>query len=95
MLVADTLTSDLTFHENGRVTSEWDSSQALRGVAEGNSTRYALRRREPLLAELEAFCAFVHGDDGSGAVSLEEGLQAVRSAEKVLESARSSQTVRL
>ncbi len=95
MLVADTLTSDLTFHENGSVTSEWDSSQALRGVAEGNSTRYALRRREPLLAELEAFCDFVRGDDTSGAVSLEEGLQAVRSAEKVLESARSSQTVRL
>jgi predicted dehydrogenase len=95
MLVADTLTSDLVFHENGRVTSEWDSTQALRGVAEGNSTRYALRRREPLLAELEAFCAFVRGDDASGAVSLEEGLQAVRCAEKVLESARRSETVRL
>jgi UDP-N-acetylglucosamine 3-dehydrogenase len=95
MLVADTLTSDLVFHENGRVTSEWDSSQALRGVAEGNSTRYALQRREPLLAELEAFCEFVRGDDSSAAVSLEEGLQTVRCAEKVLESARLSQTVRL
>jgi len=95
MLVADTLTSDLVFHENGRVTSEWDSSQALRGVAEGDSTRYALKRREPLLAELDAFCDFVLGDDGSPAVSLEEGLQTVRCAEKVLESARTSQTVRL
>jgi len=95
MLVADTLTSDLVFHENGRVTSEWDSSQALRGVAEGDSTRYALKRREPLLAELDAFCDFVLGDDGSPAVSLEEGLQTVRCAEKVLESARMSQTVRL
>ena len=95
MLVADTLTSDLVFHENGRVTSEWDSSQALRGVAEGDSTRYALKRREPLLAELDAFCDFVLGDDGSPAVSLEEGLQTVRCAEKVLDSARTSQTVRL
>jgi UDP-N-acetylglucosamine 3-dehydrogenase len=95
MLVADTLTSDLEFHENGSVTSEWDSSQALRGVAEGDSTRYALRRREPLLAELEAFCDFVRGDDASGAVSLEEGLQAVRCAERVLESAHGSRTVRL
>ena len=94
MLVADTLTSDLVFHENGRVTSEWDSSQALRGVAEGNSTRYALQRREPLLAELEAFCDFVRGDE-SGAVTLEEGLRTVRCAEQVLESARSSQTVRV
>ena len=94
MLVADTLTSDLVFHENGRVTSEWDSSQALRGVAEGNSTRYALRRREPLLAELEAFCDFVRGDE-SATVTLEEGLRTVRCAEQVLESARSSQTVRV
>jgi len=95
MLVADTLTSDLVFHENGHVTSEWDSTQALRGVAEGNSTRYALHRREPLLVELEAFCDLVLGDDASAAVSLEEGLQTVRCAEKVLESAAGSQTVRV
>ncbi len=95
MLVADTLTSDLVFHENGQVTSEWDSSQALRGVAEGNSTRYALQRREPLLVELEAFCDFVLGDDASPAVTLAEGLQTVRCAERVLESARTSLTVRL
>jgi predicted dehydrogenase len=95
MLVADTLTSDLVFHENGQVTSEWDSTQALRGVAEGNSTRYALQRREPLLVELEAFCDLVLGDDASPAVTLEEGLQTVRCAERVLESARSSRTVRL
>jgi len=95
MLVADTLTSDLVFHENGSVTSEWDSSQALRGVAEGNSTRYALQRREPLLVELEAFCDFVLGDDASPAVTLEEGLQTVRCAERVLESAAGSQTVRV
>src|ERR1044072_1412071 len=95
MLVADTVTSDLVFHENGRVTSEWDSTQALRGVAEGNSTRYALKRREPLLVELEAFCDFVLGDDDSPAVTLAEGLLTVRCAEKVLESARTSPTVRL
>lgn len=95
MLVADTVTSDLVFHENGRVTSEWDSTQALRGVAEGNSTRYALKRREPLLVELDAFCDFVLGDDASPSVTLAEGLQTVRCAEKVLESARTSQTVRL
>jgi UDP-N-acetylglucosamine 3-dehydrogenase len=94
MLVADTLTSDLVFHENGRVTSEWDSTQALRGVAEGNSTRYALQRREPLLVELEAFCDLVRGRE-SAAVSLEEGLRTVRCAERVLDSAAGSQTVRV
>jgi UDP-N-acetylglucosamine 3-dehydrogenase len=95
MLVADTLTSDLVFHENGRVTSEWDSTQALRGVAEGNSTRYALKRREPLLVELEAFCDYLLGDGASPTVTLAEGLQTVRCAERVLASARTSQTVRL
>lgn len=95
MLVADTLTSDLTFHENGSVTSEWDSTQALRGVAEGNSTRYALHRREPLLVELEAFCDFVLGDESSPAVSLEEGLETVRCAERVLQSAAESRMVRV
>jgi len=95
MLVADTLTSDLVFHENGRVTSQWDSTQALRGVAEGDSTRYALQRREPLLVELEAFCDLVLGDESSAAVSLEEGLRTVRCAEQVLESAAGSHTVRV
>ena len=55
MLVADTLTADLTFYENGEVASEWDATQSLRGVSEGNMTRYALARREPLLVELETF----------------------------------------
>ncbi len=55
MLVADTLTADLTFYENGEVASEWDASQSLRGVSEGDMTRYALARREPLLVELETF----------------------------------------
>ena len=55
MLVADTLTADLTYYENGVVGSEWSASQSMRGVSEGDMTRYALSRREPLLAELEAF----------------------------------------
>ena len=42
MLVADTLTADLTFYANGAVGSGWPDSQALRGVSEGDMTRYAL-----------------------------------------------------
>ena len=62
MLVADTLTADLTFYENGDVASEWADTQSLRGVSEGDATRYALARREPLLVELEAFCDLLAGD---------------------------------
>ena len=95
MLVADTLTSDLVFHENGRVTSEWDSTQALRGVAEGNSTRYALQRREPLLVELEAFCDFVRGDDRRRPSRSRRACRPSAAPRQVLESARTLQTVRV
>ena len=93
MLVADTLTADLTFYENGEVASEWDASQSLRGVSEGNMTRYALARREPLLVELETFVAHVAGDDEAGVVTLVEGLETVICAEAVLASAEAGETV--
>ncbi len=95
MLVADTLTSDLTFFANGEVTSEWTAAQAARGVSEGDMTRYALSRREPLLVELETFCDWVAGDDSAPIVTLEEGLATVLAAEAVLEAAGSGETVRL
>jgi UDP-N-acetylglucosamine 3-dehydrogenase len=93
MLVADTLTADLTFYENGHVASEWVATQSLRGVSEGDMTRYALSRREPLLVELEAFCAHVRGHPGSDVVTLAEGLETVLLAESVLASASTGETV--
>jgi predicted dehydrogenase len=95
MLVADTLTGDLTFYANGEVAVEWDASQQFRGVSEGDMTRYALARREPLLLELEAFAALVAGADDSGVVTLEEGLETVQCAEAVLASADRGETVAL
>ena len=94
MLVADTLTADLTFYANGETSSEWSASQALRGVSEGDATRYALARREPLLVELEAFLAFIAGDDDAHVVSLAEGLEAAVYADAVLDAASSGETVR-
>jgi UDP-N-acetylglucosamine 3-dehydrogenase len=97
MLVAETVTADLTFYENGQVTSSWASSQALRGVSEGDATRYALARAEPLRTELEAFRDLVvdAGDDPGSVVTLVQGLAALRSAEAVLESAAGGETVRI
>ncbi|HMS61761.1 MAG TPA: Gfo/Idh/MocA family oxidoreductase [Solirubrobacteraceae bacterium] len=94
MLVADTLTTDLTFYANGETTSEWDAAQALRGVSEGDATRYALARREPLLVELEAFLDLLRGDADARVVSLAEGLEAAVYADAVLASAASGETVR-
>ena len=93
-LQADTLTADLTLVRNGAVTSEWSAAQALKGVTEGDSTRFALARREPLLVELETFCAWVRGDDDAPVVTLHEGLETVGHAEAVLAAARSGETVR-
>jgi predicted dehydrogenase len=93
MLVADTLTADLTFFANGHVpTGGWAAVQQARGVSEGDMTRYALERREPLAVELETFAAFVAGDDAAGVVTLEEGLETVAVAEAVLASAVSGET---
>jgi UDP-N-acetylglucosamine 3-dehydrogenase len=93
MLVADTLTADLTFYANGDVASEWADTQSLRGVSEGDATRYALARREPLLVELETFCDLLAGDGDAAVVTLAEGLDTVVVAEAVLASARAGETV--
>jgi len=95
MLVADTLTADLTFYANGDTASQWPETQALRGVSEGDVTRYALARREPLLVELETFCDLIEGDAAAEVVTLAEGLQTVACAEAVLDSAARGESVRL
>jgi UDP-N-acetylglucosamine 3-dehydrogenase len=94
MLVADTLTADLYYYKNAHVpTLAWPEAAARRGVAEGDMTRFALERREPLAVELEAFCAYVAGDDDAPVVSLDEGLETVAVAEAVLRSAATGETV--
>jgi predicted dehydrogenase len=95
MLVADTLTADLSFYRNGSVTSDWSASQALKGVTEGDMTRYALARREPLLVELETFCDLVAGDPEAGVVTLAEGLETVVVAEAALASSQAGSTMTL
>jgi UDP-N-acetylglucosamine 3-dehydrogenase len=95
MLVADTLTADLSFYANGTVASEWAETQSLKGVSEGDMTRYALARREPLLVELETFCDLVAGDTDAAVVTLSEGLETVIVAEAALASSRTGTTVAL
>ena len=92
--VANTLTGDLTFVANGDVTSEWDRAAAFRGVSEGDSTRFALARREPLRVEQESFRDALWGRP-SQAVSMEDGVHTLRVVEAVLESAATGQSVAL
>ena len=90
--VADTLTADLTYFANGSTRTEWDAVSAFRGVSEGDVTRYAIPKREPLAVEHEIFRDAVDGKDDAGIVTLRQGLRAVMVAEAVLDSARSGQT---
>lgn len=53
--IADTATGDLTLYANGTAVLEWDSVSTFRGVTEGDVTRYAFAKKEPLRSELEAF----------------------------------------
>ena len=92
--VADTLTADLTFYANGTVTNEWSDLAHFRGMTEGNVTRYAFSKAEPLRTEHEQFRDAVRGQ-AADIVTLRDGLAAVRVAEAVLESAKTGQTVDL
>lgn len=90
--VADTLTADLTFYANGVVATEWAAVSAFRGVSEGDMTRFALAKREPLLAEHELFRDAVLGNE-TDIVTLTQGLRTVEVAAAILESASTGRTV--
>ena len=83
-LVADTLTADLTYFENGVVHNSWAGISDFRGVSEGDVTRFALVKREPLLSEHEAFRDAILTRDTSGIVTLAQGADVVVIAEKLV-----------
>jgi predicted dehydrogenase len=82
-LVVDTLTADLTHYQNGEVTESWDGLSSFRGVSEGDITRFSLNKREPLLAEHEAFRDAVISGDVTRIVTFAEGTTVVRIAEQL------------
>jgi predicted dehydrogenase len=82
-LVADTLNANLTYFENGRIQVAWDPGE-FRGVSEGDSTRFALDRKEPLLAEHEAFRDSVLAGRTQGIVTFAEGTDVVEIAERLV-----------
>ncbi|MST64856.1 Gfo/Idh/MocA family protein [Schaalia hyovaginalis] len=93
-LVADTTMGDLTFYENGSFPVEWDQIANFRGVSEGEVTRYALAKREPLAVEHEHFRDAILGVSNEH-VSMGEGLTTLRVLEAILESAKTGESIRL
>ncbi len=92
--VADTLTADLTFFENGTGHGTWDAVTTFRGVSEGTVTRFAIEKHEPLRSEQEAFRDAILGIRNDH-VTLREGYETLRVAETAIESARTGLTLSL
>ncbi len=92
--VVDTLTADLTYYSNGNVASDWDAVSRFRGVSEGDVTRYAFAKKEPLRLEHENFRDAILGKK-SEIVTMEEGLTTVNVVEAIINSANSLETVEL
>lgn len=91
--VADTLTADLTFFANGTVPTD-PSLARFRGVSEGDITRYAFPKPEPLRVEHEQFRNALLGEPAD-IVTLEQAAMTVDVANAAAQSAASGQTVRV
>lgn len=85
--VANYLTQDLTFFENSALQPLWSELAALKGMGEGNVTRYTFPRKEPLRAEIEAFLEYVR-NGGECPASPEDATETLAIALELIESAR-------
>jgi UDP-N-acetylglucosamine 3-dehydrogenase len=94
MLTASYLTQDVWFTESPTKQTTWDELARIRGDAEGAALRFALRRVEPLKAELEAFADCVRNDTPEP-ISAYDGCRALIAALAVRDSAVNSRPVTL
>ena len=86
-LVVDTLGSDLIYYENAAIEVEWDDLAHFRGMVEGNVTRLAFSKKEPLVEEHLSFQARILGKP-SDIADGKAGALNVAVAEAFLESSR-------
>jgi|HubBroStandDraft_6_1064221.scaffolds.fasta_scaffold02717_7 UDP-N-acetylglucosamine 3-dehydrogenase len=94
MLSASYLTQDVWFTESTGSATGWDELARVRGDAEGTAVRFALRRVEPLRAELEAFAECVL-EDTPEPVDAHDGCRALAAALAVRDSAANSRPIKL
>jgi UDP-N-acetylglucosamine 3-dehydrogenase len=93
MYVVDYLSQDLTFFENPRHAIEWEALGVIRGTGEGDMTRYALSRKEPLRVEWESFLATL-GGDRAGIATGWDGLAALSAARAIQRAGEEHRPVR-
>ena len=87
------LTQELFFYENNYANG-WEGMVALMGVSEGRITKYEVRRREPLVEELECFVLSVL-DGREHLISGKDGMRAVYLAEKMVLSGQMHQILQV
>lgn len=92
LFAADLLTGDLTLHQNGQHNLEWDSLTGFRGVSEGEITRFAYSKKEPLRAQLEGFIRALNFGELGELALIRDGLGVLTVIDRMLESA-STRTV--
>jgi UDP-N-acetylglucosamine 3-dehydrogenase len=78
----DTLSSDLTFYENGSTITLQKEIAHFKGVSEGQVVKFAINKKEPLLYEHEAFRDSILRISHNIA-TLESGLETLRVAERM------------
>ena len=96
MIRASYLTQDVWFLESSEVPAphSWGELALIRGDAEGSAVRFALRKVEPLRAELEAFVDCIV-DDTREPVDASDGRRALAVALAVRESVTTGRIVEL
>lgn len=93
-LVADTALGDLTLYRNGTIPIEWTQVANFRGVSEGEVTRFALEKREPLRVEQENFRDAILGERNDH-VTMAEGVRTLEVVQAILDSANSGEVAHL
>ena len=83
-LVADLLTSDLTYFENGSEPTSWGQMSLLRGNSEGSSIKFAVNKIEPLKLEHFAMRNYLLTGSSQDIVTLEQGLENIKVAERMI-----------
>jgi len=92
MFVVDYLAQHLTLYENAHASERWYTLDVFDGVTEGNVTRYAIARVEPLRAQMESFAAAVRGD-APVTVTGEQGMRVLALALATVRAGETGETV--
>lgn len=88
----DLLSADLLFYANGQHKNLYNEIAHFSGVSQGDVIKYSFDRIEPLLTEHLQFLSHIEGNS-TDTVTLAEGVEIIRIADAILESAESQKLV--